>query len=150
MHGVVNLFDNNLPARYNYPQPTDYEDLISQYCEIWTKGWYRSESEITAQLLDLRKRILDFIDFCQDRVFDEDIPIIEYYRDQLIKGDELMRGAGLDSVVDDINATTPASDVTPDNTPFVSLEGTLPDLYTNWDPSCLWDFLDYLSYFSQF
>jgi hypothetical protein len=145
MHGVVNLFDNNLPARFNYPKPIDYQDLISQYCDIWSKGLC-SESEITVQLLDLRQRILGFIDFCEDRVFDEDIPIIEYYREQLITGDEFMRDAGLDSVVDDLNVTTPASDVTPDNTPFVDLEGTLSDLYTNWDSSCVWDFLDYLQY----
>lgn len=34
MHGVVNLHDNNLPARYSYSLPADYQELISQYCDI--------------------------------------------------------------------------------------------------------------------
>ena len=46
MHGVVNLHDNNLPARYSYSLPADYQELISQYCDIWNRGLYRSESEI--------------------------------------------------------------------------------------------------------
>ncbi len=157
MHGVVNLHDNNLPARYSYPLPADYQELISQYCDIWTQGIYRSESEIITQLGDLRKRMCDFISFVQERVFDEDIPILEYYCDQANLGDELLRSVGLDSIIDDIEGSTAdsygADSVVSDiviSPHWVSLEGTLPDIYMNWDSSCVWYFLDYLTYFTQF
>jgi len=73
MHGIVNLHDNNLPTRYSYQLPADYQKLLSQYCDIYNQGLYRSELEIITQLGDLRKRICDFISFVQEHVFDKDI-----------------------------------------------------------------------------
>lgn len=42
----------------------------------------------------------------QERVFDEDIPILDYYCYQANLGDELLRSVGLDSIIDDIEGST--------------------------------------------
>lgn len=164
MHGTVQLPDNCLPNLHGYPKPVDYQDLIGQYCDLWNNSKDSISHEVFFnQLYGFRGSLAYFIDWIEDRT-NRDLAITNYYREQLYLGDQKIRDASLDKVIDEMYGVPgypyqePDRVSSPDSTlgnvvdptvprPPSPRPGDLPAIFQDWDPSCLWDFIDYLNFF---
>jgi hypothetical protein len=160
MNGETELPSNILPRQFNYPTPESYSDLIDQYFDLLNR--YGEHPSFVNEVYCLRACVSNFIAWLEDRT-DLDLPIIDYYYNELQAGDEIIREHGYDRIIDDMMDEPTLLYNVPDqvSSPDSAFGGhaddaaemlldtvNVPAEYINWVADSHWDFLNYLAIYA--